>query len=169
METTSASPTGFQDIEQIKQANREAGRFFFSPDTMRFFASRVLPTVYGGRFFVTSEKRGFDDDGREYRVRVAFDNGEIETVEFRRADGTEVKATDSRDSAVTLARALAGVETVEVRPLGEGAWAPDMPAVWLDDAVAAYSHDRETVETYAREIAESIGAKLRGTSRKSAA
>src|SRR4051812_13913442 len=43
---------------------------FFSPDTMRFFKSRVLETLYGkGRVFVTSEKDG--DNPRRYTVRIA--------------------------------------------------------------------------------------------------
>ena len=46
-------------IEEIKAANRQAGQYFFEPDTMRFFRSRVHYPSYcgpGGVFFVTSEK-----------------------------------------------------------------------------------------------------------------
>lgn len=56
-----------------------AGSFFFSPGTMDFFSSRVLPDVWpvesyatdeGNRyFFVTSEKHG-DGAPRHYAVRV---------------------------------------------------------------------------------------------------
>ncbi len=68
------------NINNIKQANREAGFYFFSPDSMRFFDSRVLPTVYGGRFFITSERSGFDDPTRTYTVREFMPDGSIETV-----------------------------------------------------------------------------------------
>jgi hypothetical protein len=65
-------------IDGIKAANERAGNFFFSPDTMRYFRSRVLPTVTqgpGGVYFVTSE--GISNFGgrgwtraRRFTVRV---------------------------------------------------------------------------------------------------
>lgn len=65
------------NIQDIITANRVKGGHFFSPDTMRFFRSRVLSDVYqgpGGVYFVTSEKRaGFGsipDGSRQYTVRV---------------------------------------------------------------------------------------------------
>jgi hypothetical protein len=70
----------FRDTYEIERANYYAGQHFFEPDTMRFFSSRVLDGVYGGRYFVTSERRGFDDYRRAYTVRVARDNGQVETV-----------------------------------------------------------------------------------------
>ena len=57
-------------IGAIREANRAAGRYFFEPDTMRFFASKVLSHVYqgdGGVFFVTSERRA--GGSRKYSVR----------------------------------------------------------------------------------------------------
>ena len=59
-------------IDQIKRANEQAGFFFFSPDTMRFFKSRVSENVYESSdglcaFFVTSE-RG-PNMARRYTVR----------------------------------------------------------------------------------------------------
>lgn len=63
-------------IQSIKAANAEAGYFFFSQDTMRFFASRVCdmvpvqseidPDLY---FFVTTEKN-FDGTRRYAHVRA---------------------------------------------------------------------------------------------------
>ena len=44
----------FRTTDDVKAANREAGRHFFDPATMRFFNSRVHRAVYGGRYFVTS-------------------------------------------------------------------------------------------------------------------
>ncbi len=46
---------------------------------MRFFKSRILPTVYGGRYFVTSEQFN-SDTPRRYTVRRVEDNGAINTV-----------------------------------------------------------------------------------------
>lgn len=59
-------------ISDIKEANRKAGFYFFSRDTMKFFASRIDKQVYEGHeycFFVTSEKKCFNDYRREYKVR----------------------------------------------------------------------------------------------------
>jgi hypothetical protein len=62
-------------INAIREADRRAGRYFFSPDTMKFFNSRILPTVYegpGGVYFLTSEKfRGSDGVSapRKYTIR----------------------------------------------------------------------------------------------------
>jgi hypothetical protein len=71
------------DIDEIKAANRRAGQFFFSPDTMRFWNSRVLPDVYqgpGGVYFITSER--FDAKApRLYTVRRFYpETGSIKTV-----------------------------------------------------------------------------------------
>jgi len=57
-------------IGNIKQRNKDCGKFYFEPDTMRFFKSRVSEQVYegpGGIFFVTSE-RG-PSDVRAYTAR----------------------------------------------------------------------------------------------------
>jgi len=70
----------FQTIEQIKDANQAAGYKFFEPDTLRFFDSRVSSEVYGGRYFITSEKSGFSSTIRAYTVRRANDDGTITTV-----------------------------------------------------------------------------------------
>ena len=54
-------PDGFdpQDVDDIKRASHAKGSHFFDRDSMRFFRSRVLSTIYkgqGGIFFVTSEQ-----------------------------------------------------------------------------------------------------------------
>ena len=54
------------------QANTDrTGAFFFSPDTMRFWRTRVLSGIYpmadGSILFVTSDRTW--DDGRDYSVR----------------------------------------------------------------------------------------------------
>lgn len=69
-------------IEQIKQANEQAGRYFFERDTLRFFKSRVSDRTYpatdGRTFFVTSERHR--NDPRRYTVRVTRDGADIDTV-----------------------------------------------------------------------------------------
>lgn len=62
-------------INAIQAAVRATGSHWFDPDTMRFFGTKVRPTVYagpGGVFFVTGEWDGFDgkDKGvRTYTIR----------------------------------------------------------------------------------------------------
>ena len=85
-------------IRLIKEANKNAGKHFFEKETMRFFSSRILPTVYqgeGGMYFVTSE---VDPSGKKaYTVREFIpDTKEINTVgEFHRL---------TRDQAKQIAR-----------------------------------------------------------------
>ena len=73
----------YYTIEEIKEANRKAGQHFFDADTLRFFSSRISD-VYcglGGVFFVTSEKKCFNDTTRVFTVRkFNSDNGHIDTV-----------------------------------------------------------------------------------------
>jgi hypothetical protein len=65
-------------IEQIRQANKSIGDYFFGPGAMRFFSSRVSEIVYcgtGGVYFVTSEQfkgdpaSGVAGKPRSYTVR----------------------------------------------------------------------------------------------------
>lgn len=75
--------TGIWLANDIK---RRHNGHFFSPDTMRFFASRliqaVFPTNTGTVYFVTSEKACFDDPSRVYNVRrYTIDNDSFDTLD----------------------------------------------------------------------------------------
>ena len=70
----------FLTLAAVKQANAAADHHFFDRDTMRFFSSRALGPVMGGRFFITTERRGFDDYGRGATIRCALNSGSVETV-----------------------------------------------------------------------------------------
>lgn len=89
MSTETANKTVFKNITEIKRANKEAGHYFFSPDTMRFFESQIVPEVFGprGRFFILSDKAGFTDETREYKIKWANGDGTIENVEHRDFEG----------------------------------------------------------------------------------
>ena len=69
----------YRTIQDIRNANAEIGHYFFARETLRFFGSRILDGVHGGRYFVTSEKRPRSDDARRYTIRECV-NGEIDTV-----------------------------------------------------------------------------------------
>lgn len=67
-------------IDKIVEANKAAGLYFFEPDTMRFFSSRIQKGYSGdgGVFFTTSEKPPYAP--RAYSVRRLRANGSIKTV-----------------------------------------------------------------------------------------
>lgn len=68
-------------IDDIKRRHKG---FWFTPDTMRFFSSRVLPDVFpvedGGALFISSER--YDEESpRKYSVRKCDGvSGYIDTV-----------------------------------------------------------------------------------------
>lgn len=72
----------FATVGDIIAANRASGGYFFAPETMRFFRSRVLAGVIGGCLFITSE-RSHRDAPRRYTVRVAYADGDVESLDAR--------------------------------------------------------------------------------------
>lgn len=93
-ETESPNKVIFDSVEEIATANKEAGYFFFSEDTMRFFDSKINPEVFGprGRFFIISDKAGFEDDTREFKIKWANGNGSIENVELHTYEDERVES-----------------------------------------------------------------------------
>ena len=91
-------------MDCIRRANEDARMYWFSPDTMRFFRSRVSDQVYqgpGGIYFVSSE-RG-PEMPRMYTVRrFRPDTGGVETAEEFQG---YAKATQARRVAARLAAA----------------------------------------------------------------
>ncbi len=70
----------YHSILEIKQANQAIGHHWFSPDTLRFFSSRIHDALYGGCYFVSSERDSWTDGDRRYTVRQALSDGRVETV-----------------------------------------------------------------------------------------
>ena len=99
----------FGTIKQVEAHNENAGHYFFSPDTRRFFRSRIHSNVYGGCVFVTSEKLVTRTKRyqRAFTVRMIHENGSIDTV-------GEFQAFTTRHSAHFYAR-LIGEEINELR------------------------------------------------------
>lgn len=79
-------------IGEIIEANKAAGLFFFSPDTLRFFRSRIGSEVFQGCLFVTSEKA--PNQPRRFTVRKAWADGRVESCsEFQQfATARQAKA-----------------------------------------------------------------------------
>lgn len=88
----------YYSMNDIKRINKEKGFYFFSPDTMRFFKSRVGDSVFqgiGGIFFVTSEQFDYDSE-RKYTVREFNpETGNIKTI----GDFNELSYSQARSRA----------------------------------------------------------------------
>lgn len=82
----------YQTVDEVRVAAAKTtqSRLWFSPETMRFFDTRVGHSVYGGRYFVTSEKG--PDGVRKWSIRECVD-GVIDTV-------GEFQAYESHEQAV---------------------------------------------------------------------
>ncbi len=78
-------------LETLKANNARAGHLFFSPDTMRFFRSRISSRIYqaasGAIYIVTSEQA--PRSPRRYSVRITTDDG----VTFDTVDGPGAYST----------------------------------------------------------------------------
>jgi hypothetical protein len=75
------APVRYVDtVDEMERLNRRAGHHFFDGDAMRFFASRVSSRIVAHRFFVTSERTGFEATTRRSTVRMIRDAGPVETV-----------------------------------------------------------------------------------------
>ena len=90
----------FSTASEIKAASKAAGSHFFDRSTMRFFRSRILPTVYhgpGGCYFVTSEQYIGSQytEPRKYTVRkFDVETADIDTVgPFNEMSRTEALRT----------------------------------------------------------------------------
>lgn len=66
----------FKNISEVKKANKTAGHYWFSPDTVKYFASRVETPVIGGFYWVESQ-RNYDGTAREYKAVAASPDGDI--------------------------------------------------------------------------------------------
>lgn len=102
-------------IPEIRAANAAAGGHWFARDTMRYFGTRVLPTVYsgpGGVYFV-HENDNYNRTARELAVAMFHPKtGEVAswTTYHRNTDGNEfvpIHPMDDRDEARELAKSLA--------------------------------------------------------------
>lgn len=94
------------DVHDLKDTARACGSFFFDPDTMKWFSSRLLDveptsadTLTG--LFLTSERDKFSDLPREYSVRA------YTVTTHEHADGTACHtfSADKVATFSTLARA----------------------------------------------------------------
>jgi rRNA processing protein Krr1/Pno1 len=66
----------FKKVSEIKARHKG---YWFAPKTMKFFKSKVYPTVYGGKYFISSEQSPFGP--RRFTIREYDEvNDDINTV-----------------------------------------------------------------------------------------
>ncbi len=80
----------FKNMSEVKQANKETGHYWFSPDTMRFFKSKVETDLISGCYFVTSEKG--PSGPRRYTVRMVNTDSTIDTAGDFQGYATKLQA-----------------------------------------------------------------------------
>ena len=67
-------------MADVKRINRDNGKYFFEKGALKFFNSRIGNTLYGNKYFVTSEQYN-ENFPRLYTIRM-FDvnTGSVDTV-----------------------------------------------------------------------------------------
>jgi len=71
----------YTSIVQIISEAQSAGSHFFDEATLRFFSSRIHSKIYGGCYFITSERDNYrDSNPRFYTIRKYEGGLKVETV-----------------------------------------------------------------------------------------
>lgn len=79
----------WKTIMHLKAANAAKGGKFFSPENMRFMNSRIVSSLYAGKYFITSEKTR-PERPEKFTVRAADCEANIKTAsEFMEFDYIE--------------------------------------------------------------------------------
>ena len=70
--------TGYRSMREVQ----DTFTHFFSPGAVQGFGSRIESALYGGRYFVTSE-RTYNGTSRRYTVREATQDDIVDIGEFQ--------------------------------------------------------------------------------------
>lgn len=115
-------PLNINGTEELKRLAVTLGNHWFDKDTLRFFSSRFGATIYGKRYFVSSER--YQDDPRVYSIR------EFSFYTATREDGREIVYLDistvgemgeygnSTSAVVVIRKLLSGELTPSVSVMG---------------------------------------------------
>lgn len=92
MNATNPLNNYFKSIEQLKLVNAANGFFFFSPDTMKFFKTKICGGIIFGRFFITQDSM----PNIMFTVReIASDKGDINTNPLNQRFATRKEAKEA--------------------------------------------------------------------------
>ena len=76
-------------IADVRRINKENGFYFFERDTMRFFGTKIVSTLYSNNTFITSDYTGFERKKRRYTVRVFnASTGAVDTAKDKNGNST---------------------------------------------------------------------------------
>jgi hypothetical protein len=68
----------WNSVEEIRRANVLLPEYWFEPAELKAWYTVIYPTMYDGRYFVTSEKLGLEEE-RSWTIRYATNQGSIRT------------------------------------------------------------------------------------------
>ena len=105
----------FHTMGEVREANRAIGHHFFDGKTLGFFGSRIGRTLYGGRYFVTSEDN-WDKTARGWTVREVDWDGRIGTVGGFLAYSSHKEARAEAKRLATPRAWVPGTATTPSRP-----------------------------------------------------
>lgn len=88
----------YNNIAEIQEANHKARQHFFSPSAMVGFKTKVLPYIWHGKYFITSEKQ--DEKPRVYTIRFIDENSIIKN---HSQEGQYKTSTAARKAASKIA------------------------------------------------------------------
>jgi hypothetical protein len=77
-------------IDKVVELNKAAGGTFFDRRTILYFKNKVLPTLYGDKYFISYDLS--EDEGKRYTVRVVLNGGLIGKVGELHAYATQSAA-----------------------------------------------------------------------------
>ena len=80
-------------IDGVIEANKAAGGTFFEKRTVLYFKNKVLPTMYGGKYFISYDLT--ENEGKRFTVRQVLQSGLIKTVGERHAYSSLSAAKDA--------------------------------------------------------------------------
>jgi len=96
----------FTTIGELMRAVESSGSTYFGAAEKRFFRSKIYGSLYGGRFFVSSEKAD-DDSPRLYSVCYVYDYGDGGRLQIEKLGGFQ--RFDTLDKARRVAQKAARV------------------------------------------------------------
>jgi hypothetical protein len=87
-------------VAQLRDLNESNGGCWFSRGTMRFHRTKIQSGIIRGEYFITLDKRGFDDSaGYGYTVRAFNSEGDVRTSALG-SRGQQVGSFDSKREAL---------------------------------------------------------------------
>ena len=77
-------------IDSVIEANQAAGGSFFEKRTVLYFKNKVLPTMYGGKYFISYDLT--ENEGKRFTVRKVLNSGLIAVAGTRHAYASKAQA-----------------------------------------------------------------------------